>query len=206
MDDLEEEVVSFVGLIRDQRPVVEHTELRFGVPGSEHPAVGLTLPSGRRLWLRGAIDRVDRLRSNQLRVVDYKTGSNRPYSKTTTWKGGRRLQHALYAAIAESLLRTDVERAEYWFPTRKGENEIRPFHRLELVRGLELLDRMLDLAAHGRFLPTDDPADCFICDFKTICRATRSRWGDLKSPPAEWGKASYEHEAYDLLRIVRGFV
>ncbi|MSR35123.1 MAG: PD-(D/E)XK nuclease family protein [Gemmatimonadetes bacterium] len=205
MDDLQAEVRSFVGMIREERPAVEHTELRFGLPGAEHAPVELTLPSGRRLWLRGSIDRVDRLRSGGLRVVDYKTGSNRPYSRTTMFRGGRRLQHALYSAVAEALLDGNVELAEYHFPTRKGENHRSPFHRLELTRGLELLDRLLDMAAAGRFLPTDDPDDCFICDFKTICRAYRDKYGTLQSPPAEWGKAHYEDDAYDLLRIVRGW-
>src|SRR6185503_228321 len=127
-----------------------------------------------------------------------KTGSNRPYSRTSVYRGGRRLQHALYAAVAESLLKTPVEIAEYHFPTRKGENETSEFPRLELARGLELLDRLLDLAAAGRFLPTDDPEDCFICDFKPICRAYRDKWGKLVSPPAEWGKAHYEDDEYDL--------
>ena len=205
MDDLEAEVRSFVGMTRDGRPAVEHTELRFGVPGVAHPAVPVTLPSGRRIWLRGSIDRVDRLRSNALRVVDYKTSSNRPYTRRTLYRGGRRLQHALYAIVAEALLGVPVERAEYHFPTRKGENESTPFHRLELARGLELVDQLLDMVAAGRFLPTDDPEDCFICDFKGICRATRDRWGKLSSPPAEWGRSRYEDTAYDLLRVVRGW-
>jgi ATP-dependent helicase/nuclease subunit B len=205
MDDLEAEVRSFVGMLRDDRPAVEHTELEFGVPGAEHEAVALTLPSGRRVWLRGSIDRVDGLPSGGLRVVDYKTGSNRPYSRAITFRGGRRLQHALYSSVAEALLGRQVEFAEYHFPTRKGENERSPFHRLELTRGLELLDRLLDLAAAGRFLPTEDPNDCFICDFKSVCRTFRDRWGNLQSPPAEWGKEHYEHEAYDLLKIVRSW-
>lgn len=205
LDALAADVRSFLGMLRADRPTVEHTELQFGLPGAEHPAVALVLPSGRRVWLRGSIDRVDRLRSGGLRVVDYKTGSHRPYSTTRRFRGGRRLQHALYSAIAEALLGGEVELAEYHFPTRKGENESSVFHRVELARGLELLDRLLDIVAAGRFLPTEDPEDCFICDFKAVCRARVNRWGRLESPPAEWGSANYEHEAYDLLRIVRGW-
>ena len=134
--------------------------------------------------------------------MDYKTGSNRSYGATAVFRGGRRLQHALYSAVVEALLGERVERVEYHFPTRKGENYVAPYHREQLTGGLDVVTRLLDLAAQGRFLPTDDPDDCFICDFKAICRVRKERWG-ITSPTADWGKAHYEDDAYDLLRALR---
>ncbi len=203
MDDLEVDLRSFVGMIRDDHPEVVETELAFGLPGSPHPAVAIPLGGTRQLWLRGAVDRVDRLPSDRLRVVDYKTGSPRPYGAATTYKGGRRLQHVLYSRAVRALLGSDVERAEYHFPTRRGENLTAAYHSDRLVDGLSLVNLLLDLAAAGRFLPTENVDDCFICDFKEICRAQRDQRGRLESPPVEWAKKSWEDEAYDLLRAVR---
>jgi hypothetical protein len=122
------------------------------------------------------------------------------------YKGGRRLQHVLYSAVVRALLGDPVERAEYHFPTRKGENEAIVFHQSRLTRGLELVDELLGLAADGRLLPTEDPSDCLICDFKVICRARPDRYGNLESPPPAWAKEHWEDGAFDRLRALRDWV
>jgi ATP-dependent helicase/nuclease subunit B len=205
MVELERELGSFLGMLADDLPRWIETELRFGFSDSAHPAVDLPLPSGGALLLRGAIDRVDRLPSGGLRVVDYKTGSPRRYNQDSTWAGGRRLQHLLYSLVAERLLDAPVERMEYHFPTRKGENERVRFLRGSLAEGPRLLERLLDLAAAGRFLPTEDPSDCLFCSFARVCRVTEGRGGRPSSPLAEWTAARFQDEAFALLRAVRGF-
>ena len=50
------------------------TELRFGLPEAEWPAIEIVLSDGRRLHFRGAADRVDGSATGSLLVVDYKTG------------------------------------------------------------------------------------------------------------------------------------
>src|SRR5206468_992792 len=49
------------------------TELRFGLPDSQWPAIELLLSDGRLLRFRGAADRVDGS-GDDLFVIDYKTG------------------------------------------------------------------------------------------------------------------------------------
>ena len=199
------DVLSFVGMLREDLPQWKETELRFGFAGSEHPAVELPLPSGGTIRLRGAIDRLDALPSGALRVVDYKTGAAGRYSNITVWNRGRRLQHLLYTEAAERLLGHPVDRMEYHFPTRRGENERIHFPRTDLWDGPDLLDRMLDLVATGHFLPTEQAKDCGFCDFKAVCRVTNDRFGNTTSPLADWGRRHFESEAYATFQLVRLF-
>ena len=89
-----------------------HFELAFG-PGADPSAprdeasrsepVHLTTPAG-ELLLRGRIDRVDRIRFDEvegLLVVDYKTGR---LPSEADMRSGRSLQMPLYAAAAEAIL------------------------------------------------------------------------------------------------------
>ena len=203
--DLVSDILSFVDMLSEDLPQWKETELRFGFDGSQHPAVELPLPSGGVIRLRGAIDRVDALPSGALRVVDYKTGAASRFSNITVWNRGRRLQHLLYTEAAERLLGHPVDRMEYHFPTRKGENERIRFPRTDLREGPTLLDRMLDLVAAGYFLPTEQTKDCRWCDFKAVCRVTNDRFGNTESPLADWGKSHLESEPYATFQLVRLF-
>lgn len=174
-------------------------ELQFGLGGQD--PVDLALPGG-EIEIRGAVDRVDR-RPGGLRVVDYKTGGTSRFAPDTgAFHGGRRLQHVVYAAAVERLMGEPVAEVEYHFPTGRGMNEIRRYGREDLEGGLELVDTLLDVAAAGRFLPTDDEADCRFCDFRDACRVRVSDWA-VDSPPASWAA---EHgptteEFRDLRRV-----
>ncbi len=105
------------------RPIA--TELPFGMPGSSTPPIEITLPDGRSLRLRGAIDRIDEARDGTLTVIDYKTGSTRGYDKLTAEDpvpGGAHLQLVLYALAARSVLGIDnPARGAYWFVTSRGQ-------------------------------------------------------------------------------------
>jgi hypothetical protein len=110
----------------------------------------------------------------------------------------------LYTEVAERLLQGRVDRMEYHFPTRKGENQKRHFLRSELTAGLHLVERLLDVAASGRFLPTDAAGDCAFCDFRRACRVRDGR-SEPDSPMAAWGKERLHDDAYELIRAVRSF-
>jgi hypothetical protein len=112
----------------------------------------------------------------------------------------------LYSAAAERLLETRVDRMEYHFPTRKGENQRKYFGRSELSQGLGLVESLLQVAASGRFLPTDKESDCAFCDFRHVCRVESVKGGEARSPLAVWGSRRLEaDDAYDLIRAVRYF-
>jgi ATP-dependent helicase/nuclease subunit B len=198
------DVRSFVRMVRKHGAPWVALELKFGLAGEE-PAL-VEVPGG-VLRLRGAVDRVDE-DLNGLTVIDYKTGVAREFADTGTFHGGRRLQHALYALVAESRLRANVVSGEFHFPTMRGQNDVMSFDRLRLAGVHELLGTMLDGIAAGSFVPTNDPDDCKFCDFADICRVNDTRYGDVASPLATW---SEEHThaavwpAFSQLKRARTF-
>lgn len=196
--ELEADIRAFVELVRARGAPWTELELRFG---RDEP-LEVELPGG-RLPIRGAVDRVDRVPSG-LRVVDYKTGGTSQFAADTgVFHGGRRLQHVVYAAAVEQLTGEAVEGVEYHFPTGRGVNEVRRFSRRELEGGLALVDTLLDAASRGRFLPTDDEADCRFCDFRDICRV-RDEGRGVRSPPAAWAAEQIDAlEEYADLRRAR---
>lgn len=153
------------------------TELPFGMPGSDAPAVAIDLPDGRTISVRGAIDRVDRTTSGGLVVIDYKTGSTRNYAglgPDDPTPGGTNLQLVLYAIAARSMLGPGAagDRGTYWFVTDRGGftaigYEITP--EVEAA-GLQTVARIVDGIAGGHFpahpaMPTFRPwTDCVYCE------------------------------------------
>lgn len=161
------------------RPI--YFELYFGRSGDEQEhqdMVPVELPSGKRLYLSGKIDRVDLDQDGNYLAYDYKTGSTYGYSESEYYKGGRQLQHALYALALEQILQENyphnnikVTGAGYLFPTVKGEGVryIRYYEDNDREQILELVDKLLDLLSQGKFVMTDDTSDCNICDYQVIC-------------------------------------
>ncbi|MDP2959504.1 MAG: PD-(D/E)XK nuclease family protein [Longimicrobiales bacterium] len=180
---LEEDVRSFVRMVREHGASWSKLEMRFGLEGAEPLVLDL---AGGSVRIRGAVDRVDEDLEG-LHVIDYKTGAVRDHEgETRTFNGGRRLQHAIYAEAAERALGRPVVKAAYHYPTRRGENEIISYPRLALAALPSLLDRLLEGVAAGAFVPTDSADDCRFCDFAPICRAREEGWGNVASPLAHW--------------------
>lgn len=170
--ELARDVRSFAQLLADDVSPDRVVATEYAL-GGEAGHARVELPDGRAIRLVGRIDRVDRLDDGRLRVVDYKTG--RPWGhdkKSGAFAGGRRLQHLLYteALEADPSLAAEVASAEYHFPTVKGENDRIPYARERLGDGARLVQYILDAAATGRYLPTEDPGDCRFCDYAPICR------------------------------------
>jgi len=201
---LQDDVRSFVRMVRQRGAPWVALELTFGL-GEDEPVV-LDVAGG-SLRLRGAIDRVDEDLQG-IHVIDYKTGVVRDIAGTGAFNGGRRLQLALYAHVAEARLGDSVVAGEYHFPTRRGENQIFAFDRLRLAGVTELLNHMLDGVAAGSFVPTDRAEDCKFCDFADICRVRRSDYGKVTSPLAEWSQQHLNAglwPAFANLKRVRSF-
>ncbi len=202
---LREDARSFVRMIREHGALWSRLEMRFGVGVSDEVSIPI---AGGPLRLRGAVDRVDEDLQG-LHVIDYKTGTPRDYEEGKgTYNGGRRLQHAIYAQVAEQIMDRDVATGAYHFPTRRGQNLIVNFSRERFTDLGELLGRMLDGVGEGAFLPTDDPGDCRYCDFAAICRARGGDWGRVDSPLAAWSEemsAMGLHAPVRHLKGVRGF-
>ena len=178
-------------------------ERRFGRDGE--PAVPLALPGG-EIRVAGAIDRIDELHDGRLVIVDYKTGLWFGHDRDSgVYAGGRRLQHAVYAAAARALLGRDVARVEYHFASVRGENRRARYDAAEFADGLAVIQRLLDIAARGHFHPTPDPGDCRLCDYRVVCRVPDERFGRITSPAADWAAGVlHELEELDVLARLRG--
>jgi hypothetical protein len=65
-----------------------------------------------------------------------------------------------------------------------------------------VIGELLDLAASGTFVPTNDADDCGYCDFAAVCRVKPGSWGRHRSPLAEWAR-DVDSDVLDLLRRLR---
>jgi len=182
---LEADARAFVRMVRQEGAPWVALELSFGLADDE--PVTLEGPGG-ALRLRGAIDRIDEDLSG-LRVIDYKTGVARDFGADSgAFHGGRRLQHAIYAHVAERRLGGMVVAAGYHHPTMRGENRAVMFDRLRLAGVGELLGHLLDGVAAGHFVPTDLAGDCLFCDYAAVCRVSPTGFGKVDSPLAAWSE------------------
>ena len=203
MEALRDDARSFVEMIRADPPPWIALEMPFGM--SDDPAV--IDAGGQPVRVRGFIDRLDD-HGTELRVVDYKTGSDYGYGgKSKVYDGGRRLQHVIYTLAARKVLDRPVGRMEYHFPTRRGENRIRPFETAELATGGHLVATLLEGVAAGRFPATDNAKeDCRFCDFGEICGVQAGKWGQVSCRFADWTADNIEDlPELEQLRRVRAW-
>ena len=130
---------------------------------------------GRSFLLKGFIDRIDQTGPGTFRILDYKTGSPKPFEDLVAFGKGRVIQHALYAVAAEKFLVAEglarearVTESGYSFPTRRGEGGeviVREFDR-QAFR--DLLGDILGLISKGFFVSALKD-ECGRCDFSPVC-------------------------------------
>lgn len=166
-----------------QRVTPSYFELSFGLQGEGNENIGeiapipVELANGDAFYLRGKIDRVDLKSDGTYKTLDYKTGSTYAYAQSKYFKGGRQLQHTLYAIALEKILLAKqcaanprVSEGGYIFPTIKGEGSrvMRSQDKREQLQ--EILGHLLDILGSGAFSMTDDESDCRFCDYANVCQ------------------------------------
>ena len=166
---------------RTHTPV--HLETSIGMASDPPHHAGLAEPvevvleDGSRINVTGRIDRIDRVGKEQephYAVVDYKTGSPRPFQGNDLTHQGRVIQHVIYRLLAQRFLEKSEPGAKviefgFFFTSRKGQGERMRWTAEELTRGLNVLHDLGQLAAAGAFTPTDQPDDCRYCDYTCLC-------------------------------------
>jgi len=158
-----------------------HFEIGFGYPGAspdpvlgDTAAVEIAAGSVGAIRVRGSIDRVDRAEDGSYEIWDYKTGSAFSYDPTKGIDGGRRIQHAVYAAAFEDLLRRAglsgrVARAGYIFtgPRSDGRREDFGWDPRELRA---TLGHLCEVLRDGAFLHGIDAKEsCAFCPYESVC-------------------------------------
>jgi RecB family exonuclease len=135
----------------------------------------IVLGEGRSFRLRGFIDRVDLLGKNAYRIIDYKTGSPRPYEDLVHFGRGRTLQPTLYALALEQIeararpgTNPVVVESGYLFPSRRGEGDEIMVRNFDRERLRALLGDLLRLLEKGYFFAGPE-AKCDYCDYRAAC-------------------------------------
>ena len=191
---LRRDLVRFHDEEGDLEPLAAELEFGTGVEGAD-PPVAVTLAGGREVRFKGKADRVDRARSGELVVSDYKTGRQRMLSdlKKDPVAGGRLLQLPIYALAAHARFGGESVRARYWLLSEK---RVAPCYSLTITdqvqaRFVEVLALIADGVEAGAFpgAPPETNGDrqfdaCRTCDFDVVCPVTRDRqWARKRTAP-----------------------
>ena len=127
---------------RNSRFTTVGAEVRFGDVGGLPPVI-LTLGDGRRVALRGVIDRIDRYEGDRglyLRVIDYKS-SERQLDPVRMWYG-LQLQLLLYLKAAEQMEEGAKPAGAFYFhvnsPTVKTARDIREEAEKQIAHEMRL--------------------------------------------------------------------
>ena len=171
-------------------------EVSFGLdePGSKE-AARVELKDGRRIALRGKIDRVDRASDgSRLVVIDYKSGSSTGYRelRKDPVRRGQLLQLPLYAVAAGGAYGDLPVTAYYWFATEQYSYERMgyPVDDDVMTRFREVLGVILDGISAGLF-PShpgqwrfENFESCRFCPYDMMCARQRDRvWERKRNAP-----------------------
>ena len=184
--------------------VPEEVELAFG-PGRGEP-VTIELSRGRRLTFKGFADRVDLADDGTAAVVDYKTGSARPYedlSEENPVSRGTKLQLPIYGLAARSRHGAGPVRTNYWFISERGGFRTVGYDLSDPVldRLHQTLEVMIDGIEDGLFPARPGKSDrdsfenCRYCDFDAICPSQRDR---------QWDRVRHAPELADYVALSEG--
>ena len=134
--------------------------------------LALSLPGGGAVRVRGTIDRVDRLLSDERRfaVWDYKTGGSGRYQDRDPFRQGRHVQGTLYVALVEARLRerfpgAGVASFGYFFPSAVEYGRRLSWPALELRRGLAVVEELCALLGAGCFPGSDRATEHSYSDY-----------------------------------------
>lgn len=176
-------------------------EVGFGLRDSPWQEAVWSLDGGEQVRFRGIIDRVDTSPDGRTAlVIDYKTGSSRPYNglENDPTDRGKRLQLGVYALAAQGgLENVESVSSAYWFVTTRGAFALAPKEPVQggsdEVRGRlgEVVSSIVSGIRSGVFPanPGERSAffgfeNCGFCDFDSLCPSRRDRiWENKRNHP-----------------------
>ena len=201
------------GYCRGSRPLYFEAAIGLAPEGEGNPIdspepVEIVLPDGKVIQARGRIDRVDVVPGSgekHFTLCDYKTGSSRRFDRRDPFQQGRRVQHALYLALAKSRLAQCHPGAEvtvfgYFFPNTSEHGERMQWGAESLSEGAGILCRLCEMLANGCFSFTDDTEDVIYSDYQAA-------FGDMDAAAQAAKKklGNLENQALQPFRELRGY-
>ena len=150
-------------------------------------SVEIELAKGIAFRIAGRIDRIDEVGPSSFEVLDYKTGGYWRDNWQGSFRGGRRLQHALYGVAAAQLLKAryknpKVTAGVYYFSSQKGRQERVRIAAPALAAIAAVLSDLSDLIILGQFVRTPDQNNCKFCDYVAACGGVVNRQAKNKQP------------------------
>jgi len=112
--------------------------------------------------IKGTIDRVDRLTSGELEIIDYKTGNTK---EKLDFKDKRQL--ILYQVFLEEYLQERVSKLTYYY-LESGQKMSFKATDKEKIKLKEQIQQEIGAIKKRNFTPTPSPM-CKFCDFNNIC-------------------------------------
>jgi RecB family exonuclease len=204
------------GIFERERRDIDHALALFLAVESARPAtvrplafekrfsrVPIAIAGGLSFLLKGVIDRIDEIGPATYRILDYKTGSPKPYQDLVAFGQGRIIQHALYAVAAEKILVDEglarearIAESGYFFPTRRGEGGEVIVQDFDRAAFRALLADILALISKGYF-PTALRDECRFCDYGPVCGGTPGATKKKIQGNPEINEALERLKAYD---------
>jgi ATP-dependent helicase/nuclease subunit B len=177
----------FMAEERDRRGVEGVAfEVSFGLPSSSDSdhlggtdPLAVRLDAGKRILLRGRIDRINRLEDGSYEVIDYKTGGfwrddwrgvfagGTPFAARTLWHRPAEL------LSVEDGSKAQVSHSAYVFPTARGSRNRVEITKAEGKPVKQLLVEHCDSINSGAFLNAPDESECKWCEFDAACGQRR---------------------------------
>ena len=173
-----------------------------GTPLDTTEPIPLTLTSGRTVYLKGRVDRIDRLTTigaHTYGIWDYKTGSTWGFNPAEPFQQGRKIQPYLYVTMVGHCLRKQVNSAAevryfgFFFPGVKAVGERLSWTTTALRDGKEILELLCQTLQTGVFPATNDSeTDCTYCEYRPICEPLELAAAQIDSKLADDGNKNLE--------------
>ena len=114
-------------------------------------------------FIKGKIDRIDKIADNQFEIIDYKTGSGKEELKTED-----RHQLLLYKMVSEAAFGIKVVKLSYYY-LESGEKLSFEAKDKDMEKVEDWLLSSITEIEKREFIPNPGPYTCSYCDFKGIC-------------------------------------
>ncbi len=117
-------------------------------------------------WIRGVVDRIDRLESGGVEIIDYKSGKPKGEADAD-----EQLQLRLYALAAQEVFGLDPQRLSFYYLRNNEKLTFEP-EVPDQSKTKEKIHQLIAAIRSGDFTPTPSQRKCRRCDYRNLCPAS----------------------------------